>query len=272
MSSSKLEIPEPSKAALRHARALQRRRYRQETGQFLVEGRQAVREALKAPGVVESLYVRWDAAFDNADLLEQAGAAGVPYFALSEQNLATVTDTVTPQGVVAVAHAVDVPLSELAAHPALVVICAQVRDPGNAGTVIRCADAFGADAVIVSSDSVDVYNPKVVRATVGSLFHLPLVVDVGLADAVGACRERGLQVFGADGHADTDLAGLGGDLARPTAWLMGNESWGLPAASLDLVDKSVSVPMYGRAESLNLAAAAAVCLYASASAVRSNEK
>jgi len=270
MSTMSLELPEPSQAALRKARALQRRRNRAETGQFLVEGRQAVREALGAPGAVESLYVRWDAALDNTDLLDEAKASGVPFFALSEQNLATLTDTVTPQGVVAVANKIDVGLDSLPSAPSLVVICAQVRDPGNAGTVIRCADAFGADAVVVSSDSVDVYNPKVVRASVGSLFHLPLVVGVELSEAIDACRARGMQVFGADGEARLDLAGLGGRLAEPTAWVMGNESWGLPAEYLELVDQTVSVPMYGRAESLNLATAAAVCLYASASARRAS--
>ena len=111
---------------------------------------------------------------------------------------------VTPQGVVAVCRAMDVPLAEaLADDPQLVVICAQIRDPGNAGTVIRCADAFGADAVILSSDSVEVYNPKTVRASVGSIFHLPLVVGVDLAEAIDACRAAGLQVFATDGESGT---------------------------------------------------------------------
>ena len=262
-----MELPEPSNAALRRARGLQRRRGREEAGRFLVEG-QAVREAI-ASGAVEALYVRWDAALANADLVAQAEAAGVEYFALSEQNLASITDTVTPQGVVAVARNVDVPLDDvLRGDPRLVVVCAQVRDPGNAGTVIRCADAFGADAVILSTDSVDVYNPKVVRASVGSLFHLPIVIGVDLAAAIDACRSAGLQVFATDGEADASLTDVADRLAEPTAWVMGNESWGLPAEYLELADKTVAVPIYGRAESLNLATAAAVCLYASASAQR----
>ena len=152
----------------------------------------------------------------------------------------------------------------------LVVICAQVRDPGNAGTVIRCADAFGADAVILSSDSVEVYNPKTVRASVGSLFHLPIVVGVDLAEAITACRKAGMQVFATDGAAGTDLTDLDEDLQKPTAWVMGNESWGLPVEHLALADRTVAVPIYGQAESLNLATAAAVCLYASASAQRAS--
>lgn len=283
-----IELPEPSQAVLRAARALQRRHERKETGQFLVEGRQAVREALKLPGVVASVFFRWDAVMDNQDLLTAATQAGVACYGVSEQNLATITDTVTPQGVVAVASTVDVPLSSVLGpaprHPdkpkkkhrrrdvSLVVICAQVRDPGNAGTVIRCADAFGADAVILSSDSVEVYNPKTVRASVGSLFHLPIVTGVDLAEAIQACRSAGMQIFATDGEAGTDLTDLGPDLERPTAWVMGNESWGLPVEHLALADKTVAVPIYGQAESLNLVTAAAVCLYASASAQRASNE
>lgn len=268
---SSLELPEPSQAMLRAARALQRRPERKEAGKFLVEGRQAVREALGMPGVVEAVYFRWSAALDNADLVEVAKNAGVPYFGVSEQNLATMTDTVTPQGVVAVANDIDVPLADVVGEGTkLVVICAQVRDPGNAGTVIRCADAFGADAVILSSDSVEVYNPKTVRASVGSLFHLPIVVGVDLAEAIAACRDAGMQIYATDGAAGTDLTDLTADLGKPTAWVMGNESWGLPVEHLAMADRTVAVPIYGKAESLNLATAAAVCLYASASAQRAS--
>nr|WP_300145542.1 RNA methyltransferase [Propionicimonas sp.] len=286
MTVASIELPEPSQAVLRAARALQRRQERKETGRFLVEGRQAVREALRVPGLVESVFFRWAAAMDNIDLFEMARDAGVTYYGVSEQNLATLTDTVTPQGVVAVARAVDVPLKSVLGKKqkkedkpkkkhrrkdvSLVVICAQVRDPGNAGTVIRCADAFGADAVILSSDSVEVYNPKVVRASVGSLFHLPIVVGVDLAEAIEACRRAGMQIFATDGAAGTDLTDLDADLEKPTAWVMGNESWGLPVEHLALADHTVAVPIYGQAESLNLATAAAVCLYASASAQRAS--
>ncbi|MDR1711824.1 MAG: RNA methyltransferase [Propionibacteriaceae bacterium] len=270
MSDAPIELPKPSKAALLEARSLQRRKVREELGKFLVEGRKAVGEALKLRGAVEAVYVRWDAAIPNQDLLEAAAASKVPVFAVSEQNLATLTDTVTPQGVVAVARTLSVSLDSVLSESdvSLVVICAQVRDPGNAGTVIRCADAFGADAVILSSDSVEVYNPKVVRSSVGSIFHLPIVTGVSLAQAIDACRAAGLQIFATDGEAGTDLTDLDGALAKPTAWVMGNESWGLPLEHLQLADQTVAVPIYGHAESLNLATAAAVCLYASASAQR----
>ncbi|MFT3861448.1 TrmH family RNA methyltransferase [Micropruina sp.] len=266
MSSERLELPEPSQAVLRAARALLRSKERKASGTFLAEGPQAVREALKQPGVVEAVFFRWAAVHDHVDLLAACREARTTHYAVSEQNIATISDTVTPQGVVAVCRQVDVSLEQgLEGAPRLVVICAQIRDPGNAGTVIRCADAFGADAVILSSDSVEVYNPKTVRASVGSIFHLPLVVGVDLADAIEACRAAGLQVFATDGEAGTELTDLTGRLAEPTAWVMGNESWGLPVEHLRLADTTVAVPIYGAAESLNLATAAAVCLYASAS-------
>ena len=256
MSVPPLELPEPTQSMLRSARSLLRRKERRASGRFLVEGRQAVREALGVPGVVEAVFFHWASAHDNIDLIDLAAAAGVPQYGVSEQNLATMIDTVTPQGVVAVARDIDVPLAEVLSDGLeLVLICAQVRDPGNAGTVIRCADAAGADAVILSSDSVEVYNP-------------PVVVGVDLADAIAACRDAGLQIFATDGAAGTDLTDLSGELARPTAWVMGNESWGLPVEHLELADRTVAVPIYGKAESLNLATAAAVCLYASATAQR----
>ncbi|MDN5782744.1 MAG: hypothetical protein L0H23_12130, partial [Luteimonas sp.] len=152
MSFERLELPDPSPAVLRAARALLRRKQRTSAGSFLAEGPQAVREALKTPGAVEAVFFRWAAVHDHADLLDATRAANVPHYAVSEQNIATITDTVTPQGVVAVCRAVDVPLHEAVTDGvSLVVICAQIRDPGNAGTVIRCAD--GAAGLLSTSTS-----------------------------------------------------------------------------------------------------------------------
>jgi RNA methyltransferase, TrmH family len=171
----------------------------------------------------------------------------------------------------AVCRFIDVPLAELtAAGPRLVVVLANVRDPGNAGTVLRTADAAGAAGVIFADASVDPYNSKCVRSSAGSLFHLPVVQGGPLAGVAAALRGRGLQLLAADGSAGRQLDDLesAGQLSAPTAWLFGNESWGLPDDLLALADSAVAVPIYGRAESLNLAAAAAVCLYASARAQR----
>jgi TrmH family RNA methyltransferase len=134
--------------------------------------------------------------------------------------------------------------------------------------VIRCADAAGASAVVLAGDSVDLYNPKTIRASVGSAFHLPVAVERDPVAAVHAAQAAGLTVLAADMDGDADLFDADDLLARPTAWLFGNEAWGLPAALAAEADHVVSIPIFGRAESLNLSTAAALCLYASARAQR----
>jgi TrmH family RNA methyltransferase len=255
---------------VRSARRLLRRKERVALGRFLAEGRQAVSEALRRPGTVLDLLVGADVVERHQDLLDVAVRAGVDVATVTPAVLATLTDTVTPQGIVAVCATVDVALHEaLSGSPRLVVLCDQVRDPGNLGTVVRCADAFGADAVLVSTDSVDVHNSKTVRASTGSLFHLPVAVEVDLAGAVDRARGLGMAVLGADGAgAQIDELAATGQLSRPVLWVMGNEAWGLPAEHAALMDALVALPMYGRAESLNLSTAAAVFLYATATAQR----
>lgn len=269
-----LSFTEPDVATtgvLRSAQRLLNRKGRQAAGRFLAEGAQSVREALGVEGLVERVLVV-DPEFDLARLnlpyqiLEYPQADSIELYTLTREQLARLSDTVTPQGIVAVCRQLSWQRSDVV-DPKLVVICAQVRDPGNAGTVIRCADAFGADAVLISADSVELHNPKTIRASVGSVFHLPVITGLSLAEAVEWCKEQGLQVLAADGGGEL-LTDLGPDLGRPTAWLMGNEAWGLPAEDLALADRVVGVPMWGQAESLNLSTAAAVCLYASASAAR----
>ena len=256
---------------LRSARRLLRRKDRLATGEFLAEGRQAVSEALSADGVVRRVLVGEFAVDAHQDLLHAAVRAGLPVSTVPAKAVGELSDTVTPQGVLAICRTVDVSLDQaLATGARLVVLCGQIRDPGNLGTVIRCADAFGADAVVVSTDSVDLYNPKTVRASTGSVFHLPIAVGVDLAETTRLARERGLAVFGADGGADATVDDLSatGELAKPTLWVFGNEAWGLPAEHAELLDRLVALPIYGRAESLNLSTAAAVLLYASATAQR----
>jgi RNA methyltransferase, TrmH family len=256
------------------ARQLAKRALRLRARSFLAEGPQAVEAALTRGGVVSQLFITAAARARHADLADQAARQGAQVLAVSGEVMAELAQTITPQGVLAVCRYIDIPLARLAASgPRLVVILVNVRDPGNAGTVLRTADAAGADGVIFSDASVDPYNSKCVRATAGSLFHLPLVMDVPVAGAVSAMREVGLRILAADGRASRSLDETGPDepgslLGRPTAWMFGNESWGLPAGLLALADDAVAVPIYGKAESLNLAAAAAVCLYASARAAR----
>ncbi|HCU93756.1 MAG TPA: RNA methyltransferase [Actinobacteria bacterium] len=253
------------------ARQLSKRALRLRARSFLAEGPQAVAEALACDGVVSQVYVTAAAHGRFGRLIDQATQQGAAVQAVSGDVMAELAQTITPQGVLAVCRFVDVPLARVAvAASRLVVILANVRDPGNAGTVLRTADAAGADGVIFSDASVDPYNSKCVRATAGSIFHLPVVVGTPVAATVAALREAGMRVLAADGRAGQSLdeAGPRGLLSGPTAWLFGNEAWGLPADVLALADEAVAVPIYGQAESLNLAAAAAVCLYASARAQR----
>jgi TrmH family RNA methyltransferase len=257
------------------ARKLLRRPARAETGLFLAEGPQAVREALTVPGCVREVLALPGVAEDRPDLATSATDQHLPWLLLDDPALASLAETVHPQGVVAVCRRLDVPLDEvLAAQPGLLAVCADVRDPGNAGTVIRCADAAGAGGVVLAGSSVDPYNGKAVRATVGSLFHLPVALAPDPAEAVAALREAGLTVLAADGGGEVDLydAEERGLLGEPTAWLFGNEAWGLPADLGALADHRVRIPIHGRAESLNLATAAAVCLYASARAQRADQR
>jgi len=214
------------------------------------------------------LYVTAAARARHSQLVEAAAAAKVPVHEIGGELMAELAQTVTPQGLLAVCPFIDVPLADLVAtSPRLVVVLANVRDPGNAGTVLRTADAAGADGVIFADASVDPYNSKCVRSSAGSLFHLPIVTAVPLAEVVSTLRQAEIAVLAADGSASLSLDQLGdARLGKPTAWIFGNEAWGLPSDLLELADEAVAVPIYGRAESLNLAAAAAVCLYASAHA------
>jgi RNA methyltransferase, TrmH family len=246
------------------ARRLQRRRDRDQTGRFLAEGPQAVRAALAA-GVVLELFGTGAALDRHADLVALAPEVSL----VTDEAIEALSETVQPQGLVAVCERVDVSLAvALAKRPRLVAVAAEIRDPGNAGTVLRTADAAGAGAVIFAGDAVDPYNGKCVRASAGSLFHVDVVrAPLDVADDL---RASGLQVLATTGYGSDDLDSLADDgvLAAPTAWLFGSEAHGLPPALLDAADHRVRVPIYGGAESLNLAAAAAVCLYASARAQR----
>ncbi|WP_242089101.1 RNA methyltransferase [Curtobacterium sp. DN_7.5] len=276
-------LENPKAGRVRAVAALAKKDVRADTGLFLLEGPQAVREALEyRPELLRELYVTPTAAARYA-----LDDAPVDTWFVTEQVLDTMADTVTPQGVVAVCQqfptsvravfpdpgadgleARDASASE-GSLPGLVAILEQVRDPGNAGTIIRAADSAGADAVVLTGRSVDPYNPKVVRSTTGSLFHVPVSVGVTLADAVSRAKALGYTVLAADVSGD-DLPAVRADgmLDGPTAWVFGNEARGLTDEDLALVDRAVKVPIYGQAESMNLATAASVCLYESAFAQR----
>lgn len=242
-------------SAVKAARKLARRQGRDRAGAFLVEG-PSVEEALD-----HLVRLFTTEATSSSRLAERARAAGVEVVTVSDRVLASLSDTVTPQGFVGVAELPPPDLGEALAGAQLVVVCWQIGDPGNLGALLRSADAAGADAVVCTDGSVDPRNAKAVRASAGSLFHLPVVTtraDVALA----ACRQRGMQVVAAHAHGPALYTDV--DFRRPTALLLGNEAHGLPRHVLDAADVVARVPIHGRAESLNLAATAAVLVYEAA--------
>ncbi len=261
------------------ARRLTRRAHRDRVREFLAEGPQAVREAVAMPGVVLEVFGTPAALDQHGDWLAERPVLLRP---ISDKAAAALSETVHPQGLIARCRYVDVSVSEVVAtSPVLVAILAGIADPGNAGTILRTADAVGADAVVFTAGSVDPYNGKCVRASAGSLFHIPIVRAAVFADVCAAFRDARLQVLGAAASAtrglgEPDTEGL---LQAASAWVFGNEAHGLTmlesaqessateaSATKAAVDEHIRIPIWGRAESLNLAAAASICLYASATA------
>jgi TrmH family RNA methyltransferase len=254
-----------------------RRKARLDAGAFVVEGPVAVREALEAAAPIRDVFVdagaaliaRHDASTGVARVLAAAEAAGVSVHHLAEGVLAAVTDTVTPQGVVAVAERRPADVASFAVSPGPVVVLAGVTDPGNAGTVIRSAEAAGAAGVLFCADAVDPFGPKTVRAAAGSVFRVPVAeVPAGAATvaALLALHGAGRSLVGtvsAGGPAPEDL-----DLTEAMALVLGSEAHGLPVEVRPMLDRSVTIPMAGSIESLNVAVAASVVLFEAARQAR----
>jgi RNA methyltransferase, TrmH family len=218
---------------------------------FVVEGVLNVAAALAAGAPVEAIFVACDAASTVAEL----AIGPIPVYELAPGVMERIADTVTPQPVAAIVRFLDTSLSDLR-DSSFVVICVDVRDPGNGGTVIRTAEAAGADGVVCTEGSVDVYNPKTVRASAGSLFQVPIVTGGDPVSVVRQFGDWGLNTIGAVAHGGEDPADL--DLTQPTALVLGNEASGLGRAVEDAVKVRTTIPLQGRAESLNVGMAAAV--------------
>jgi len=244
-------------AAVKLHRPIVRRR----EARFLAEGPNLVEAALRRGLVCE--------VFATESALERFGSllTGVPVHMVTERAAKALSDTVTPVGLVAVCSVPQTSLDAvLAGSPGLTAVAVEISEPGNAGTLIRVADAMGADAVVLAGHSVDPYNGKCLRASAGSIFSLPVINEPDAAAAVAAQSSAGLQVLATtvDGELSLDDA----ELTAPTAWLFGPEAHGLPPGLAAMADHRVHIPMPGRAESLNIASAASICLYQSARARR----
>ena len=233
----------------------------------MLEGTKVITEALDAGVSLEAVFVAADAADVAQSLLQRALDAGVRVHALQAGLIERVADTVTPQPVMAIAPWVDVPLAEVR-DATFVVVCVDLRDPGNAGTVLRSAEAAGASAVVFCDGSVDVFNPKTVRASAGSLFHVPVVAGGAAVEVLDEMASWGVRRLGTSASTGTDYAAA--DLTVPVAFVLGNEAHGLDddvvAGSLD---GCVTIPMQGRTESLNVGMAAAVLCFEAARQRRS---
>lgn len=234
---------------------------RRRSGRFLAEGPNLVGAAV-AHGMAVEVFATADAAARHAPLLGDTALHLV-----TERAAKALSDTVTPAGLVAVCRIPDCRIADIPARTAkLVAIAVGVSEPGNAGTLIRTAEAMGAAAVVFAGHAVDPYNGKCLRASAGSIFALPIVVEPDALAAVAAVRSAGLRVLAT--ALDGDVALADADLSGPTAWLFGPEAHGLPADIAALADQRIRIEMTGTAESLNVAAAAAICLYQSARAHR----
>jgi len=234
---------------------------------FAAEGVKVVQAALEAGAPVECLFVaaNWHSSASTAAVVERASQAGVRTFELGPGVMERVADTVSPQSVCAVVGAIDIGLDELLASSGpssdagVILVCVDVRDPGNLGAVLRIASAAGVSGVICCAGTVDPYNPKVVRASAGALFRLPLVADVTAADALERLAGAGYRCWATGPHGGADYASA--DLDGPTAFVLGNEGAGLPSDVMDRLDGSVTIPMAEGTESLNVAMTAAVLCF-----------
>ncbi|MEU0496230.1 RNA methyltransferase [Mycobacterium sp. NPDC006124] len=234
---------------------LQRPAGRRHAARFLAEGPNLVESALRR-GLVDEVFVTEAAAERFGDLLVDA-----PVHPVTDRAAKALSDTVTPVGLVAVCRAPSASLADVLSTPRLIAVAVDTSDPGNAGTLIRLADAMGADALILAGDGVDPYNAKCLRASAGSIFSVPVVEAPDTLSLVRDMVYAGLVVMAATLDGERSIDEL--DLAVPTAWLFGSEAHGLPVDVAEAADVRVRIPMRGSAESLNVAAAAAICLYES---------
>ncbi|AKE41132.1 rRNA methylase [Corynebacterium kutscheri] len=246
------------------AAKLHRAAARRKAQAFIVEGENSV-EAAIATGAARDVFITEIAAQRCEPLVRLAGHMNVYLHPISERAAKYLSDTTHTPGIFAVCDPVLWSMGKaLVGTPRLISVPVETNDPGNAGTLIRVSDAVGADAVIFAGETVDPQSSKAVRASAGSLFHLPVVRETNIKDVLGQLRSRGLQILATTADGEVDLDEAEELLAKPTAWLFGNEAHGLSKELLQAADHRVRIPIRGRAESLNLATAASICLYESA--------
>lgn len=249
------------------ASKLHRAAARRKAGRFLAEGTNSVGAAVSTGAALE-IFCTEDSLDRFRDLIESARGAGVTVSVVTDRAVKGLSDTVTPTGIVAVCRSVVRPDDTLAGPkltgPRLVAVGQALAEPGNVGTLIRVSDALGVDEVWLTGAGADPENPKAVRASAGSLFHLPVRRGIAEGDLIDRAHRSGLQVAVADADGEVDVERADDVLAAPTAWIFGNEAHGVPDHLAAAADLRVRIPIRGRAESLNIVTAASICLHTSA--------
>jgi len=249
-----------SRTKVADLRKLLQKKYRTERGRFLVEGIRSVEEVLESDWPVEVVVMTEYLAADHPPLVQRIRSRRVPLYSVSRQDLERISDTTHSQGILAVVEQKSLPTNFLEGlvPGSMVVVADEVSEPGNLGTVIRTCDWFGASAVVVSEGSAEVFNPKVVRSTMGSLFHVPVVWDAHTQNTLDMLRRRKYRVYATSSAKGTDI--------QQTAWsdrsvlVFGNEAHGLSSATSHYADEFVRIPRFGRAESLNVGIACGIAL------------
>ncbi|MDD8018412.1 MAG: RNA methyltransferase [Bacteroidota bacterium] len=260
MSNSKGQKIELTKAKLSAIKQLLQKKYREEEGKFLLEGWKTVEEALNANVEIDTV-VYDEQKVPNKQIIPRLHKASKEMFTAKAKEIDALSDAVTSQGIIAVLPKLSAMhrLAEIMKSQSAVVVAVEsINDPGNLGTIIRTCDWFGADALVISKNSVELYNPKVVRATMGSLFHLPIIDDTDLIAFLKKCRNEGFAIY------STALANS--DDIRKVVWdkksvvVIGSESHGVSSEIIQLADHRIMIPKYGKAESLNAAMACGIVL------------
>lgn len=255
-------IQSSANKTIKHIKALQLKKYRDEYGSFVIEGEKLLLEALEYKAKISmTLFSQSFAATKGHDeIVRELEASGTPVYYAEDRVFKEACETESPQGVIAAAAKLDYKLSDLLEKTELcLVLLNEIRDPGNAGTIIRTADACGLDAVLMSSGSVDIYNGKTIRSTMGSLFHIPVLQGLDMPAVLGELKRKDILTIGADPHSDISCIEL--PYHKKSAIMIGNESQGISNEIKVLLDTNVKIPMPGRAESLNAGIAASIMMY-----------
>lgn len=255
-------IKSSTNKTIKHIKSLQMKKFRDEYGEFIIEGEKLLREALTYKASISMVLFSQSFA-ENAkhdELAAILSISNIPLYYAEDSVFKEVCETDTPQGVIAVVEKLEFNLDSIITKEELcIVFLYEARDPGNAGTIIRSADACGLDAVLVSKGSVDLYNGKTIRATMGSLFHIPVFQNLDTEEIISKLKESKVVTIGADPHSGKSCIEL--PYSKKTAIIIGNESQGINREIQAQLDLNVKIPMPGRAESLNAGIAASILMY-----------